>query len=86
MATNEGCEHLKKRDFELLGRVFQAEIQNLLPAQIGKSRAVLSLLERGYIEPYTRTLPGRFPVTVEGWALTHAGRFTYCQNCTEVKQ
>lgn len=84
--SEEGCEHLKNRDFELLGRVFEAEITNLLPAQIGKSKAVLSLQERGYVAPYTRTLPGRFPVTVQGWALTDVGRFTYCRNCTEVKQ
>jgi hypothetical protein len=84
---DNGCEHLKKRDFELLGRVFQAEITNMLPAQIEKSKAVSSLQERGYIAPYTRTLPGRFPITIEGWALTDAGRFTYCLNCTrpEVK-
>ena len=82
-AGEEGCEHLNKRDFELLGRVFEAEITNHLPAQIGKSKAVTSLNERGYIEPMTITLPGRFPVTVTGWGLTHAGRFTYCLNCTD---
>jgi hypothetical protein len=81
----ESCEKLNRRDFELLGRVFMAEIQNLLPAQIGKSKAVASLHERGYIEPYTRTLPGALPVTIKGWALTHAGRFTYCQNCTRAE-
>ena len=79
---DEGCEHLTKRDFELLGRIFMAEIQNLLPAQIGGSKAVGSLQERGYIAPYEKTLPGRFPVTVRGWALTDTGRFTYCLNCT----
>jgi hypothetical protein len=80
--STEGCERLNKHDFELLGRVFQAWIENRLPAQIGKSKAVLSLQDRGYIEPYTRTLPGRFTVTVSGWALTDAGRLAYCQNCT----
>jgi hypothetical protein len=81
--ANEGCEHLSKRDFELLGRVFNAEILNQLPAQIGKSKAVTSLRERGYIAPLEITLPGRFPVRVSGWALTEAGRFTYCLNCSE---
>lgn len=75
-----GCERLRKRDFELLGRVFEAEILNQLPAQIGASKAVKSLQERGYIEPCKRTLPGALPVRIEGWALTHVGRFTYCQN------
>ena len=81
----EACEKLKKRDFELLGQVFMREIQGMLPAQIGKSKAVASLHERGYIQPLTRTLPGRLPVTVTGWELTEAGRFTYCLNCTDPK-
>lgn len=80
---NQTAERLNKRDFELLGRVFQREIQNQLPAQVGKSKAVTSLHERGYIEPMTITLPGRFPVRVEGWGLTEAGRYIYCLNCTE---
>ena len=63
--STEGCERLKKQDFKLLGRVFEREILNQLPAQIGKSKAVAALHERGYIQPVTRTLPGRFPVTVE---------------------
>jgi hypothetical protein len=67
----------------LLELVFDAETRNLLPAQIGKSKAVTSLQERGYIEPMTVVLPGRFPVTVKGWNLTHEGRFTYCQNCSD---
>lgn len=81
-AGRDGCEHLNKRDFELLGRVFEAEIGNRLPAQIGKSKAVGSLHERGYIEPMTIVLPGVSPVTVKGWNLTEAGRFVYCLNCT----
>jgi hypothetical protein len=42
-------ERLNKRDFELLGRDFEREISNLLPAQFGKSKAVTSLEARGYI-------------------------------------
>jgi hypothetical protein len=79
---SNSCEKLTKRDFELLQRVFKAEIENRLPAQIGGSKAVALLQERGYIEPLTRTLSGPFPVTIHGWVLTHAGRFIYCQNCT----
>jgi hypothetical protein len=74
-------EKLKKRDFELLGRVFEREIAGLLPAQIGESKAVRSLQERGYIQRLERILPGRFVVTVKGWELTEAGRLTYCANC-----
>lgn len=85
MGDEQGCEHLKRRDFELLGRVFDAEIRNLLPAQIGKSKAVAGLHERGYIEPMAVTLPGSFPVTITGWNITEAGRFIYCMNCTDDK-
>lgn len=85
MSAEEGCEKLSKRDFQLLGRVFEAEILNLLPAQIGKSKGVLSLEERGYVALYEKTFPGRFTVIVRGWALTEAGRITYCQNCTDPK-
>lgn len=83
--SNEGCEKLNKRNFELLGRVFQAEIENQLPAQIGKSKAVTALHDRGYIAPFEITLAGRFPVTVRGWLLTEAGRITYCANCSDVE-
>lgn len=82
---DHGCEKLNKRDFQLLGRVFEAEIANRLPAQIGGSKAIASLQDRGYIVALEGTLPGRFPVTLRGWALTEAGRITYCQNCTDPK-
>jgi len=83
MSGEQGCETLTKRDFELLGRIFMAEIQGRLPAQIGGSKAVSSLQERGYIVPHETALTGFPPVTVKGWALTHAGRFVYCLNCTD---
>lgn len=83
MKESNGCERLKKQDFILLARVFRAEIENRLPAQIGKSKAITALHNRGYIEPMTITLGGGLPVIVKGWNLTHAGRFTYCQNCTD---
>lgn len=81
--SNSVCERLNKRDFELMSRVFEAEIADRLPAQIGKSKAVAALNNRGYIEPMVVTLPGIFPMTVRGWKLTEAGRLIYCQNCTE---
>ena len=82
--TGQGCEKLSKCDLELLGQVFLREIQGTLPAQIGQSKAVKSLHERGYIVPLTRTLASSSPfaVKVSGWELTEAGRLVYCQNCT----
>jgi hypothetical protein len=85
MSGSVNLEKLKKRDFQLLGAVFEREISGLLPAQIVKSKAVVSLEERGYITPMTIVLPGVFPVTVKGWELTELGRMTYCANCSEGK-
>lgn len=76
---------INNADFKILERVFAAEIESRLPAQIGKSRRVVTLEERGLIEPITRTLGGRFPVTVKGHALTQRGRIIYCQACTAVE-
>jgi len=73
-------ERLNKREFELLGRVFAAEIQNQLPAQIGASKTVVQLAERGYIAPLTKILGSRFPVTVVGWELTQRGRIVYVRS------
>jgi hypothetical protein len=75
-------DRLTKRDFDLLGRVFAAEIGGSLPAQVGKSRAVASLHERGLIEPMAKIFGrGPLPVTVKGWNLTQRGRIIYCENC-----
>jgi len=77
-------DKLTKREFNLLGQVFAAEIADRLPAQIGKSKLVATLHERELIEPMTRILggSGAFPLRVEGWRLTQRGHVMYCENCT----
>ena len=37
-----GCEHLNKRDFEMLGRVFEAEILNGLPVPEANSQWLIN--------------------------------------------
>lgn len=68
MSETIECEHLTKREMELLGRVWAAEVANLLPAQIGKSKGVTALHDKGYIEPMTTTLGGYLSVRVGGGA------------------
>jgi hypothetical protein len=71
---------MTKQDLKILERIFTAEIRNALPCQIASKR-LPQLKAEGMIAPYKRTLPGRFPVHVEGWALTELGRYTFCQHC-----
>lgn len=71
-----------KKVIAALERVFAAEINDRLPFQ---SRALiyLDLSDDGLVAPMERTFGGRFPVTVKGWQLTHAGRLLYCSSCPE---
>lgn len=62
----------------LLEKVWLAEIECRLPAQIGKSKAVYGLEEKGLISKVSRSLKGPWTVVITGWELTHAGRFLYC--------
>lgn len=71
------------RELELLGKVFDAEIMGTLPYQ-GGGKLAETLVERGMLEPESRTLPGRFPVRVSGFVLTHAGRMAWCESCGRI--
>lgn len=73
-------QKMKKADLKLLERIFEAEINGTLPAQL-KSQRLPDLAKEGYVEAVCRTLPGRFPVRVKGWVLTELGRYTYCSSC-----
>lgn len=72
-----------KAELAALEKVFAAEIEDRLPFQ---SRAAIfsRLSDGGLVEPMERKFGGRFPVTVTGWQLTHAGRFLYCHSCKSV--
>ena len=75
---------MEKSDLKLLERIFAAEINNALPYQ-GKPKRYRELEEEGYVEHVTVTLPGRFPVQISGWVLTHKGRYAYCNECGKVE-
>lgn len=81
---------LTKKDFNLLEKVFENEIdpQMLrLPFQTKskiKTKEYERLEKQGMVEFVSIVLPGRFPVTVKGWVLTHLGRMEYCANCPEL--
>lgn len=77
---------LKAIEFRILQRIFTAEIENRLPAQL-QSKYLPGLQKRGFVQPMTRNF-GRDAlgvIEVSGWALTELGRMTYCQACTEVE-
>lgn len=73
---------MRKADLRLLEKVFNAEIYDKLPFQ-SKAGGYQKLAELGMVEFGEIVLPGRFPVTVSGWYLTHLGRYTYCKACDE---
>ena len=70
---------LNKKCFNAIGAVFAAEVYGRLPFQ-SKGKIYADLQQAGYVEPFSRIFGagGHFPVTVSGYALTHAGRYAYC--------
>lgn len=79
--TAPAVPKIRKVHLDLLERVFSAEIEDRLPAQIGQSKAVTWLHKNGYIEPMTVTLGGGLPVRIDGWNFTEKGRVAYCESC-----
>lgn len=69
-----------KRIINALEKVFAAEIDGRLPFQ-SKARIYSELADDGLVAPMERQFGGRFPITVSGWQLTHAGRLLYCSEC-----
>lgn len=69
-----------KSTIKALERVFAAEIEDRLPFQ-SKAKIFQRLCEDGLLAPMERKFGGRFPITVRGYELTHAGRFLYCSEC-----
>ncbi len=64
---------------KLLERVFAAEVENRLPFQT-KARGIYTLEGQGMVERLKVTMSG---CTVEGWQLTHPGRYHYCTWASE---
>lgn len=75
---------MNTKDFELLEKMFEAEMQQLLPYQCRETKQVKRLLEDQMIEPMTGKIKSndRFPpMEVSGYCLTLRGNILYCEEC-----
>lgn len=74
-------------ELALLERAFFAEVQAALDGGCRVIQTYGRLAEKmvadGLLARAVETLPGRFPVRVYGFVLTHAGRWAYCATCPE---
>jgi len=71
-----------------LEKVWSAEIDAALAGRPfwcfqSKAKIYMRLAEEGLVEWTIVVLCGEMPVRIEGWELTHAGRWLYCENCEE---
>lgn len=70
-----------KAKLRALEKVFAAEVENRLPFQ-SKAKLFRQLCDDGLLEPMQRKFgSGAFAVVINGYQLTHAGRFAYCSTC-----
>lgn len=78
---------MTKRELSLLEKAFTVEVTSAFDGGPGllhtKSRLAVRMAKEGLLRHVKVTLPGRFPVEIEGYVLTHAGRFLYCANAPE---
>lgn len=78
---------MDKKSLLLLEKAFSSEIEGALngSSDVMQTRSKLAekLVEDGYLMKAKDRLGGRFPVTIEGYRLTHFGRLTYCASCEE---
>lgn len=74
---------MNKSDLAILEKIFVQEIMGGIYQS--KAKRLEWLQENGYVEFVEFVLPGRFPVKVKGWALTHRGRMTYGESCKDVE-
>jgi hypothetical protein len=83
MASEPGTT-IPRRIFSALEKVFAAEIEDRLPFQ-SRAKIYDELYQRGMIAPMQKVYGGSFSVTVDGYQLTHAGRYAYCSNCRDAE-
>jgi len=76
---------MTKRELELLGKAFEAEINGALrkgPRIFQtKSRLAKKLVEDGLLREAKESIPGWPPIEVKGYELTELGRLVYCTSC-----
>lgn len=77
-----------KRALRALENVFAAEIDNRLPFQ-SKAAIYKQLRDEGLLQDMEIVKEDkymRWPITLRGYQLTHAGRLTYCLSCPDHEQ
>lgn len=78
---------MNARELKILERAFEAEVQGAIhngPDLLQtSSKLAVKLCDEGFLQTAKIVLGGRFPVTIEGYRLTHAGRCLYCASCPE---
>lgn len=73
---------MKSNEIKWLEKVWIAEIEDRLPFQ--SKAAIMKRMEAdNLVCQMSVKMGGRFPVTVNGWQLTHLGRFFYCDWATQ---
>ena len=72
---------MAKSVFNMLEKVFTAEIEGRLPYQ-AKSKLAAEMEEFGYLQSGSEHMG---IVTVSGYYLTHAGRLAYCEECRDLE-
>ena len=76
---------MDKQDMALLEKAYAAEVEAALSKSalyMMQTKATLradALVEDGLLRKVSETFAGRY--TVEGYALTEAGRLAYCMTC-----
>lgn len=77
---------MNKKEMALLEKAFSAEIEAALTKSrfyMIQTKTVLAekLVADGLLRKVSERLHGPFPCTVDGYALTEAGRLAYCMTC-----
>lgn len=78
---------MNKQELAMLERAYKAEIDAALKGGLlviqTRSKVAQKLVADGLLERRAIQTGGRFPVTVDGFSLTHAGRMAYCLTCDD---
>ena len=75
-----GAGGMTKANMKILDRAFDLETRGGLLQS--KSKRVKQLAIDGYLEPVKyKEGTGWLAVTIEGYKLTHKGRWAYCETC-----
>jgi hypothetical protein len=75
-----------KKVLSALERVFSAEIEGRSPFQ-SKAAIYRELLTTGLLEPAQHAYgTGWSAMTVNGYVLSHAGRYLYCSHCGDIDE